>query len=248
MHNLISYLPLAVGDLIPSSCEVWDLLLLLFQIVKICSSKICPLDTTYYLYVLVREHNEKFVSIFKLILNPSITSYSTTEEFCGENGPLSHNWSYRFESKHLNFKIYAIINRSRINLTKSLAMRNQLMLCSYLNNFSSELEMKRISTAGNCHECSWVKFEGTKCHVCATVFKRSINDWPQFGKIISISVGKTIKCNTRLYKTVSYINSVDAFVVIITDRFECLEGVSRPLLVKLVDGVNYISLNQFDCR
>lgn len=129
MHNLVSYLTLIIGDLIPHNCEVWHMFLVLQRILCICSSKSLTRATCDYWDVLVTEHHELYLKLFKQTLKPKFHFMLHYGRIIRQSGPLAHNWGYRFEGKHFQLKQYTNVCRSRIHLTKSVVVRHQLGLC-----------------------------------------------------------------------------------------------------------------------
>lgn len=110
-------------------------------------------------------------------------------------GPLVHTNSIRFESKHQVFKKTAHNSNNRINILKSLNVKNQLKTAKLIldNDFTSKMScgtiLENSSVQGYkisplANEISWVLFDNISLKrnvvVCLDVY---INNEPVFGLI-----------------------------------------------------------------
>lgn len=78
---------------------------------------------------LIEEHHEMYIELFHEQLKPKHHFLTHYPEIMMNIGPLVHMSSMRFEAKHRDFKKYSSIVASRVNITFTLAMKNQLRLC-----------------------------------------------------------------------------------------------------------------------
>jgi len=193
MHLLLTYLPLIIGDLIPVKCEVWKLLLLLQSIVLICLCKSVSKDISEYLAVIVSEHHELYKSLFHKLLKPKFHFMLHYPKSLLMTGPLSLNWSYRFESKHSQLKQYANVCRSRINIEKSISLRHQLILShTLLAGYKIEepsMGKGNVSSEGEyCAE--YLDNFNYRLRIGSIVFIEFDSELPLFGKVSQIIASK----------------------------------------------------------
>jgi hypothetical protein len=249
MYNLILCLPLAIGDLIPSNCEVWGFFLLLLKITKICCSKVCTFDMTYHLDIIVKEHHELYIHLFKMPLKPKYHFLIHYGRLLRENGPLFHNWSFRFESKHLHFKTYSATNCSRINMTKSLAIRSQLITCCSMYSFSIDnVKMSKIRSSADSQLCKWIEIKGQKCHVGAFICNDFSDNLPMVYKVVGISISNNnmVSCNTELYDTIEFNVNMDAYKVRKTNISKIVDGIGKPLFTRMLIQYVYVSIDEYN--
>lgn len=117
-----------VGDSVPSDNAVWQLYLLLREIVDIVMSHKIPVAHIAYLQRKIHFFCLDFKALFPSVSLPCKMHYlihypSHIEKF----GPLSLLWAMRFEAKHQYFKDIARKIRNWKNLSHSLAMRHQFL-------------------------------------------------------------------------------------------------------------------------
>jgi len=93
-------LGLMIDDLIPINSEIWQLYVILKQIINIITSKIINKDFPYLLKTLITEHHELYIKLFNTHLKPKHHHLVHYPFIMEKIGPLIHVWSMRFESKH----------------------------------------------------------------------------------------------------------------------------------------------------
>ncbi|XP_077520203.1 uncharacterized protein LOC144130045 isoform X2 [Amblyomma americanum] len=125
---LFRYLTFFVGDNVPSDNAVWQLYLLLREIVDIIMSHKIPVSHIAYLQRKIHFFCFDFKVLFPSASLPCKVHYlihypSYIEKF----GPLSLLWAMRFEAKHQYFKDIARKIRNWKNLSHSLAVRHQFL-------------------------------------------------------------------------------------------------------------------------
>lgn len=129
---LLRLLPLVIGDKVPESEPVWDLLLLLKEIVDIILSPIINARYISYLSDLIADHHNLFKSLFPdILLKPKHHFLVHYPKLILEFGPLVCCWCMRFESKHLYFKRIAQSIKNSINLPFSMTRKHQRLQCYY---------------------------------------------------------------------------------------------------------------------
>ena len=136
-------------------------------------------------------------------------------------GPLNNISSMRFEAKHRNFKKNANVVNSRINITFTLAKKNQLQLCE---RFVSKRGFSETFIFGPCLETTdasyvhylWIEINGIKYLANHTILLTSVDEpLPEFDLISSIYCYKGIKVIFTLKKlfTIGYHSHIDAYQI-----------------------------------
>ena len=99
-----------------------------------------------YIDILVTEHHELYMRLFKTHLKPKHHFLVHYARALRNLGPLCQVWGMRFEGKNLETKFVAQTCRSRIYICKSLALRHMFSMASqvyFLRKFSNEaIEMR----------------------------------------------------------------------------------------------------------
>lgn len=128
MKNLVRYFTLIIGEFIMEDDEVWLLYLTLRQILDNL------LRHRYYecnireLASLIEELLDSYSKITKDSIKPKFHFMTHYPSFIKKFGPLTQVWTMRHESKHRVSKIAARSVATRINICKTVAVRNQLTL------------------------------------------------------------------------------------------------------------------------
>lgn len=208
MKTLTRNLGLIIGDLVPKTVTYWRIYSLLCDIIDINESKYVTVELSEHLQKIVEEHHELYVSNFGS-LKPKYHFLLHYPTVMNNVGPLSAVSSIRFEGKHRQFKSISNIIASRVNITYSLAVRNQLWFAqrilskknvlNYLSyssifdpNFvngeeifllkSNFVEFNKSYAVG----LEWVKVDGIKYMLGLFIMISSQNVLPSFGKIYKI--------------------------------------------------------------
>lgn len=98
------HLGLIIGDLIPQDLEIWNIWILLREIIDIICAPLLQFSEKVRLKVLIEEYLTLIVNYFKF-LKPKhhfLLHYPTVIE---NSGPLVHMWSMHFEQKHRESKL-----------------------------------------------------------------------------------------------------------------------------------------------
>jgi len=128
MSCFMRYLCLIVGDLVPENSKIWQVYIILRQIVDIVFSKSIKFKDINLLKVLISEHHELYMQVFNTHLKPKHHHMIHYPMIIQKSGPLSMMWSMRFEAKHKQFKDAANSTSSRKNVLYTLALKHQLHL------------------------------------------------------------------------------------------------------------------------
>ncbi|KAJ8029948.1 hypothetical protein HOLleu_29486 [Holothuria leucospilota] len=133
MWCLIRHIPLMMGDLVPEDDEHWELLLLLAQCMDIIFSPVISVGDTIYLQELIRDHHSHFLTLFPgRHLKPKHHHLTHYPRLIRKVGPLIRFWTMRFEAKHNFSRRLSHIVCNFQNIAKTLAYRNQMLLCFHL--------------------------------------------------------------------------------------------------------------------
>lgn len=145
MWTFVSFFGLMVGDLIPEDNEVWQFYLKLVELIDLVTSTSFSEDEVNHFTIVVFEHNEMFIKLFKQTLKPKhhfLVHYSSVIKYFG---PVKYLWSFRFESKHRESKMYSNSITSRKNVPYSICLKQQFMISTRFllcEGFSLKLEYK----------------------------------------------------------------------------------------------------------
>lgn len=124
----LRFFPIIVYNFVDISDNVWKLLLNLREIVEfIVAPKITHAQIAY-LKVLIDEYLERRIKLFpNKPLKPKHHYLQHYPELIYQFGPLIRLWTLRFESKHSYFKRVARRCQNYKNITKTLAVKHQLL-------------------------------------------------------------------------------------------------------------------------
>ncbi|KAF0706641.1 SAM domain-containing protein, partial [Aphis craccivora] len=128
MMSLTRSFSLIIGDFIPKNDCVWELYILLRQILDLLTSSILQIECSELLQTLVAEHHDLYMKYSKFDLKPKYHYMVHYHTMIKKFGPLISMWSMRFEAKHRISKISANTSSNRRNICKTLAIKHQLQL------------------------------------------------------------------------------------------------------------------------
>lgn len=130
MWCLVTNLPIIIGDQVPTDDPHWQLLLSLLDVMSLVFASAISEGATYYLQSLISDHMQMFVELFpNNRLRPKhhfLTHYPRCIRLVG---PLIRFWCMRFEAKHNFFRRLSHIVCNFRNISKTMAMRHQMMQC-----------------------------------------------------------------------------------------------------------------------
>lgn len=147
MWCLIRHFPLMMGDLVPEDDEHWELLILLLKCMDIIFSPVISRGDTVYLKHLIQDHHQHFLEPFGNArqLKPKHHHMIHYPMAIQKLGPLTRFWAMRFEAKHNFSRRLSHIVCNFQNIAKTLAYRNQMLLCynllSQLSLVGDEVEI-----------------------------------------------------------------------------------------------------------
>lgn len=181
MMTFVRYFGLFIGDFVPRNDPVWNLYILLRQILDLLISGSLQKGCSEYLQTLIAEHHDLYLKYSNLDLKPKFHFMLHYHTLLNKFGPLISLWSMRFEAKHRISKISANTSSNRRNICKTLAIKHQLQL-NYMflkNTLNDEIELgpsvlindieveeiqkyMQIQSIDLIIKCPWVSVKGTK--------------------------------------------------------------------------------------
>lgn len=213
MKNLVVNLSLFIGDLVPINNQVWELYLLLRQIVCIVFLHSLHMETIDLLEELICEYLSLYMKLFPNSLKFKHHNLLHYPRIMRKYGPLKFMTCLRFEGKHKEIKENSKICKSRLNPSFTIAVRHQLQLCyrffcnegfanrvsfgrviSKLHLIDSYIYFKNLLPSDGFKDydsVNWVLINGTK-YAINSVVCINVNDInPVFGKIKHIIISPT---------------------------------------------------------
>ncbi|XP_044582981.1 uncharacterized protein LOC123263999 [Cotesia glomerata] len=128
LTTFVRLLGVIIGDLVSKDNPYWQLYLILREIFdfilakKITNDQINAFDTT------INRHWQLYKQLTGNSMKPKGHISLHYKKTCEESGPCPHLSSIRAESKHTNLTVPASVNKSRVNICKSIAIKHQLNL------------------------------------------------------------------------------------------------------------------------
>jgi len=150
--HYIRYFSCLISHKIPDDDEHWPLYVLLRRVLDFAMTdsvtNICDC-----LRRTVKEFNDLYLQLSPTPLKPKFYHLIHYAGIMEKLGPLCNLWSMRYESKHRVAKIAARSLANRINICKSLAIKNQLQLNHLLlenklpSNFQHSCKIKKVNSS-----------------------------------------------------------------------------------------------------
>lgn len=140
MMSFCHYLPLIIGDLIPFGDVVWKYILLFLELIddllcyEISDNLLDQITTKIELL------NREYQNLFKVNLTPKFHFLVHYPTIIKKSGPLRNIWSFKYEAKHKEFKIYAHVITSRKNIPKTFSFKQQMRFANFLLRSSESKE------------------------------------------------------------------------------------------------------------
>ena len=240
MWCLVRHIALMLGDLVPENDQHWELLLTLLDCLDIIFSPVISRGDTLYLQELIRDHHTLFLQLFPLRhLKPKHHHMLHYPSAMREVGPLIHLWVMRFEAFHNFSKRLAHIVCNFQNIAKTLAYRNQMLLCyhimsrqtlvdkpieigpgelvivSSLEGYELIAQALNVPLYGDIYLAKWCKVYGTEYrpHLMVALSKTEFGE-PVFAKIRHmIAVDSNVYIVGKKWYTIGYDRHRHAFMV-----------------------------------
>jgi hypothetical protein len=128
MTTLVRYFGLIAGPFVPEADPVWELYILLRKLLARFLSHRVYVDSLGQLSEEIALLNDLYMQLSKQNLKPKFHLLVHYPHFFRAFGPLSNVWTFRFEAKHRVFKVAARATSNKLNISKTIALRNQLTL------------------------------------------------------------------------------------------------------------------------
>ena len=159
--------------------DVWNLIMLLSEIVEIICSPSIHLSTLPYLELLIAEYILKRKLVFPLNnLRPKHHYILHYPMLISQFGPLIKVWTLRYESKHRFFKKTVRFLNNFINLTKTLSVKHELL--QSLVRLGSDIRMEIDTNAINHFDLKLYNISIQE----AIIKRKLVNDLQQCNKVI----------------------------------------------------------------
>lgn len=214
MLYLTRYLGLIIGDLIPLNDEHWKMYILLRKIVDIL---ICPQMTLSQIRDLVRlilDLNSAYIRFYET-LKPKFHFLIHYARILLLFGPCVHFWCMRFESRHRDIRASAQGTSSKINLLFTVALKQVLKMCEFLNNNQCEDDVvfDSKSSLGN-GKYSSVMIHATKYELGTFIVLDVSEPDIKFGKIIKIERNtETVKFTVEVFEELYFDSHTMSYII-----------------------------------
>lgn len=243
MLTLVRYFGLIVGLYVPEDHPVWNFFLLLRQINDRLINRRIYSDSCEVLVYDIEEINWQYLKLSNDTLKPKFHFMIHYPQMMKKFGPLANLSTFRFEARHRLSKMVAHTVAGRVNICKTIALQNQLMLNDVFlkrKKFNRIIFGKRkavsdkkisalrgiwdtLPAGKNLIVVSWVKIEGIlfKPSYNVTVELSEENDFlPTFAEVEEIYVMDydQVYFICRLFETVTFNEHYYAYEVLKTDK------------------------------
>ena len=129
MYTFVRIFGVLVFDMVPNGDPFYALYLRLHDIMSIVHAKHLPRDAGLLLNVAVKEHNEQYVKLTKERLKQKHHLSEHYGRKLSQIGAFGNVSTIRFEAKHRLMKHTTNTCMSRVNLLKTVAIKQQLAFC-----------------------------------------------------------------------------------------------------------------------
>lgn len=140
MLCLIRNIHLILGDLIPEHDEYWSLIILLKKIVDITTAKALLKNTSLYFKKLVSEYLKKLLILFPNFLKFKHHVLIHYSYLFLKFGPIGNMECSIFERLHKHGKVTSHGAICRINVSHTIAVKNQLRFNNLLRNSKKQID------------------------------------------------------------------------------------------------------------
>lgn len=120
------FLGVMIGDLVKHDDSAWKLYIKLREILFLITCQTVCSESNNRLRSLIKSHHELYLDLFNETLKPKHHFLVHYPGIMEKVGPIVNNSVFRFEAKHRQFKMASNATTCRINLCKTLAIKNQL--------------------------------------------------------------------------------------------------------------------------
>lgn len=234
MLTLVRYFGVIIGYYVPNNCEPWELYLYLRRILDRLLNPIVSEEGSLQLKFWVAGLNELYLKLTKTFLKPKFHFMVHYPHMMLKFGLLTQVWTMRFEAKHRVSKIAARSTSCKVNICKTVALKNQLVLNDiFIKSKSvdsvitgkktaasprlpvSELENHDFNNKDQ-YNANWVKITGHKIGISSIVTVDLCTETfqPVFGKVLKIYVVENhIFFHVSLYESIGFDSHFFAYKV-----------------------------------
>lgn len=124
VKTFITFLPLIIGDKIPTNDEVWLYFCNLLKICHILMLREISSNMIDALQRIISDHHTQYLKLFNDCLKPKHHNLVHYPSFLVCSGTPRHQWAMRGEAKHKDAKQYCRSNNNKLNLCKSLSIKS----------------------------------------------------------------------------------------------------------------------------
>lgn len=249
MLTLVKFLPLILGNSIPSDNKYWEWFLILRKLFDILFSNSLQVELATEIDSLVEEFLQTRLELFPdETLKPKHHYLLHYSEIFLTTGPFVANWCMRFEGVHRVLMQYAKNSKNRINLPVSLATKYQLSMISL---FMEKNPLKDSIKYGPIKERSltslpnykyfknyiplddfsdtvkvikWIKINGRRYEELLFLLYKNDDIFPEFVEIMYIIENEKIFLFCRIWKADGFVDHLHAY------RINCdFQWVSYPI-------------------
>jgi len=128
MLTLVRYFALIIGLYVPEDHSVWNFFLLLRRITDRLINRRVYFDSCEAFFYNIEEINRQYLKLSNNTLKPEFHFMIHYPRIMKKFGPLAHLSTFRFEVRHRLSKMAAHTAADRVNICKTIALKNQLML------------------------------------------------------------------------------------------------------------------------
>lgn len=107
MMTFTHFLPLMIGDLVPNHDATWVFIINLIDIIDIILSYKITKVMLIRLRSLITVHHQSYILLFKDTLKPKHHFMTHYFSIISMSGAPRNYWTFRFEGKHKEFKMYS---------------------------------------------------------------------------------------------------------------------------------------------
>lgn len=138
MMALCQYFSVILGEFIPNQDSVWIFLIKFFELIDDILCYEVSEALVKQIKIKVENLNNEYQIIFKQKLKPKFHFLLHYPTIIKQSGPLRQLWSFKFEAKHKEFKIYSHVITSRKNIAKSFSFKQQMSFINYLLQLNNQ--------------------------------------------------------------------------------------------------------------
>ncbi|KAK3918512.1 Enolase [Frankliniella fusca] len=261
LYNFILLFPFFVCDFLKPDVfdsALWSLYLTLRGMLDIVTAKSFQKECIKSFESLVSEHHSIRVKELHCTLKPKdhfLLHYPTVMLF---SGPIANLSTAQFESKHRKLKTIADSSSSRVFISHTIAVKEQLGFCyrlesevglddkfeagpsqhfptSLITNYYLFCEKLPEEFREVCSLVPWVNFKGITYYINSFVAIENVDLFPVFAKIVRIFLSDehSVCFLLKPFKTIYFHENLHAYEITETSLYQCMyvKDLAYPFLV-----------------